>query len=156
MRAAESCLPSVLPKLESCSGLETKAKFAFSCLKQACCLLLLPMVCYWVLYARGKGASPWPHQRVSHLCCPGSQNSRERGSLECSRCALQCSCWGSHRQLEQPLRLPVPKCFSHQILTMMGSTPTLKPQAPGPLGWTLPPIEVTGKSRHKTSLIQVY
>lgn len=76
-----------------------------------------------------EGARPWPHQSVSHLCCPGSQNSRETGSLECSRCALECSCWGSHGQLEQPPRLPVPKCFSHHIWTMKGSTPTLEAQA---------------------------
>lgn len=129
MRAAESRLPSVLPKVGSCSGLEAKAQFAFSCLKLACYLHSLSAVFYWVLCGK-EGARPWPHQGVSHLCCPGSQNSSERGSLECSRCALVCPCWGSHGQLEQPPRLPVPECFSHHILIMMGTTPTLEPQAP--------------------------
>lgn len=143
MRAAESRLPSVLPKVGSCSGLEAKAQFAFSCLKLACCLHSLSVVFYWVLCGK-QGARPWPHQGVSHLCCPGSQNSSERGSLECSRCALVCPCWGSHGQLEQPPRLPVPECFSHHILIMMRSTPTLEPlnlRPPAQLGGPLPPID---------------
>lgn len=149
MRAAESRLSSVLSKGGSCSGLDAKARFAFSCLKQACCLQSSPVVFHGVLCARAKTVQGHDLAKVFPTSVVlGVTTAGRRVHWSVQMCT---SARGSHGLLEQPLRLPVPKSFGHYISTVMESTPILEPaQFEGPL----PPA--TGKSRHKTSLIQAY
>lgn len=142
MRAAKSCLPSVLPKVGSCSGLQAKARFAFSCLKQACCLHLSSVVFYWVPYARGKRVQGHDHTKVFptsvvlgvrtagrgfHWSAPDVHWRAPAGGLMGS--------WNSHRDSQSP------SASATASWQWWGAPQPLKHRPTAQPGESLPPIE---------------